>query len=110
MLLLDLYKFCESHVNYTRQHIARLIYTHPDTKQLAIGAGMTEREMASAMSKEFMARSMTQGYMDMSGGFAKVNINKRPITFKFHCLNGFADDYTREMRDIGSMTDDELFS
>lgn len=110
MFLLDLYKFCESYDKYTRQHIAKFIYTHEECQRIADHAGLTTRQFASACSKEFCARSMTEGYLDCSGGVFSCNgRNKRPKLFTLYCFEGYQTRYIHEMMNIGELGDDDLF-
>lgn len=77
---------------------------------MAASAEMTHREFTSALSKEFCARCMTEGYLDCSGGvyWCKGKM-KRPLMMNFVCLDGYKNRYTWEMMHIGEMSDEELF-
>lgn len=109
-LLLDLYKFCESYDRYTRQHIAKFIYTHKDAPRMARHAGYDLRKFASAASKEFCARMATEGYLNNEGGILSSNgKRKRPISFDFVCVDGDRNRYTYEMMNLDKVSDEELF-
>ncbi|AEI91206.1 gp6 [Escherichia phage phiEB49] len=78
---------------------------------MAKAAGVTTRYFASSASKEFLARCMTEGYIDVvNGNYCSKGSTKRPFGFSFRCLNGESDKYTKEMMTIGEMTDDQLFA
>lgn len=111
LLLLDLFRFCEGYDKYTRQHIAKFIYAHKESERFAKAAGMTHREFTSALSKEFCARCVTEGYLDCKGGFywCKGKI-KRPVMMKLMCIDGYNNRYTWEMMHIVEMSDEDLFS
>lgn len=110
MILLDLFKFCEGYDKYTRQHIARFIYGHPETERMARNADLDKRTFTSALSKEFCARCMTEGYLDRVGQeyFCKGK-RKRPVMMQFACLDGYRNRYTWEMMHIEELSDEELF-
>ncbi|MCF0178672.1 MAG: hypothetical protein HUJ97_00300 [Bacteroidales bacterium] len=111
MFLLDVFKFCESYEKFNRQHLAVFIYRHKDCERMAKSAGVTTRYFASSASKEFLARCMTEGYIDGSGGwYNSKGSRKRPFGFSFRCFGGDKDSYTNEMMTIGEMTDDQLFA
>ncbi len=54
---------------------------------------------------------LSMGYIDgKCGEFASNGSLKRPFEFNFEALNGYQSKYIKEMMNIGTMTDDELFS
>lgn len=110
MFLLDLYKWCESYDWFNRQHIAKFIYQHRECERLARAAGLTPRMFASLASKEFCARMMTAGYIDVvCGKYWSKGSSKRPFGFELYSLDGMRNDWIRDMARIGEMGDDELF-
>lgn len=111
MFILDVYKFCESYSYFTRQHLARFIYQHKDSERFSKAAGLSHREFCSAASKEFCAKMLSAGYIDgKCGEFVSKGSLKRPFEFNFESLSGYGSKYIKEMMNIGTMTDDELFS
>lgn len=110
MFLLDLYKWCESYDWFNRQHIAKFIYQHRECERLARAAGLTPRMFASLASKEFCARMMTAGYIDVvCGKYWSKGSSKRPFGFELYSLDGMRNDWIRDMARIGEMGDDEFF-
>ena len=54
---------------------------------------------------------LSAGYIDgKCGEFVSNGGLKRPFDFNFEALNGYQSKYIKEMMNIGTMTDDELFS
>ena len=77
---------------------------------MAKGAGLPHREFVSAMSKEFTARCMTDGYLNCEHGvFSCKGKRKRPVMMKLHCVEGYDNRYIWEMMHIGELSDEELF-
>lgn len=110
LILIDLFKFCESYDKYTRQHIAKFIYAHKESERLAKSAGLSHREFTSALSKEFCARCMTEGYLDcINGVFSCKSKMKRPVMMSLLCVDGYEKRYTYEMMSTGDMSDEDLF-
>lgn len=108
--MLKLFQFCEGYDKYTRQHIARVIYQHEQSKRMAESAGMPHREFVSLMSKEFCSRCLSAGYLDGVGGvfWCKGKL-KRPAMMNLNCMDGYKTRHCYEMMHIGEMGDDELF-
>ena len=77
---------------------------------MAASAGMPHREFTSALSKEFCARCMTEGYLDgVRGEYWLKNRMKRPLMMNFVCMGGYKNRYTWEMMHIEELSDEELF-
>lgn len=109
MLLLDIYKWCESWDGFGRQHLAKYVYQHKELERIAKQAGLSSREMASAISKEFIARHMTEGYLNGNNlWYSAKGLMKRPFGFDFKCYKE-GDEYTSGMARIREMSDEELF-
>ena len=54
---------------------------------------------------------LTAGYIDgKCGEFVSKGSLKRPFDFNFEALGGYQSKYIKEMMNIGTMTDYELFS
>ena len=54
---------------------------------------------------------LSAGYIDgKCGEFVSTGSLKRPFDFSFESFNGYHSKYIKEMMNIGTMTDDELFS
>lgn len=54
---------------------------------------------------------LSAGYIDgKCGKFVSKGSLRRPFGFNFEALNGYESRYIKEMMNIGTMTDDELFS
>ena len=54
---------------------------------------------------------LTAGYIDgKCGEFVSKGSLKRPFDFNFEAPGGYQSKYIKEMMNIGTMTDDELFS
>lgn len=110
MFLLDLYKFCESYDWFNRQHLARFVFQHKECERLARAANMTPRMFATSVSKEFIPRMATLGYLGIDKGVVTCyGSNKRPFGFELYSLEGERNQYIREMLHIGEMSDEELF-
>lgn len=111
MFLLDLYRFCESREKFNRQDLAKFIYRHRECERLAKNAGVTPRYLASSVSKEFISRLMSEGYIDgINLEYWCKNKIKRPFNFELHSLEGDKNVYISEMMNIEKMSDEELFS
>lgn len=110
MFLLDLYKFCESYDWFNRQHLARFVFQHKECERLARAANMTPRRFATSVSKEFIARMCTLGYLNLDKGIASSKgAHKRPERFELYSLEGESNRYIYEMLNIDKLTDEELF-
>lgn len=110
MFLLDLYKFCESYDWFNRQHLARFVFNHPECERLARAANFTPRMFATSVSKEFIARMATLGYLDINKGVVTCyGSNKRPFRFELYSLEGERNKYIYDMLHIMEISDDELF-
>lgn len=54
---------------------------------------------------------LSLGYIDgKCGEFVSKGSLKRPFQFDFEALNGYQSGYIKDIMNMGSMTDDELFS
>lgn len=54
---------------------------------------------------------LSAGYIDgKRGEFVSRGSLKRPFGFNFEALSGYESKYIKELMNIGTMTDDELFS
>ena len=110
MFLLDLYKFAESYDWFDRQHIARFVYKHKECERLARAAGLTTREFASAVSKEFVSRLMGEGYLDGKNcRYWCKGSHKRPFGFELRSLEGYKNRWVYEIMNIDKLSDEELF-
>lgn len=110
MFLLDLYKFCEGYTWFNRQHLARFVYKHRECERLARAAGFTPRMFATSVSKEFLARMCTLGYLNLKDGVATCNGSlKRPFMFELYSMEGESNKYIYEMLHVGEMSDEQLF-
>lgn len=110
MFMLDLYRFCESRENFNRQDLAKFVFRHRECERLAKSAGVTPRFLASSVSKEFIARMVSAGYLD---GVRRVfwckNKMARPFGFELYSMEGEKNQYVRDIMNIGTMSDEELF-
>lgn len=110
MFLLDLFRFCESRRSFDRQDLAKYIFTHRESERLARASGVNVRSFASSVSKEFLSRNCTLGYLDLDKGIAHCRGSEmRPFDFELRTLNGPDDDYIFMMNNIGEMDDSEIF-
>ena len=54
---------------------------------------------------------LSMGYIDGNcGEFVSKGSLKRPFEFNFEALSGYESKYIKEMMNIGTMTDEDLFS
>lgn len=110
MFLLDLFRFCESQRKFTRQNLAGFVFSHKECDRLARHAGVTTKQFAALVAREFIPRLCTEGYLDLSGGVAWVkNKARRPFRFDLHSIDAKNSKYLRFMVNIEKMSDEELF-
>lgn len=110
MFILDLYRFAESRKNFTRREFAEFVFSHRETERLSRHAGLNPKQFASCVSREFIPRLCTLGYMDMQGQTAWVrDRSKRPFNFDLESYNARQSNYIRRMVNVGKMDDDQLF-
>lgn len=110
MFLLDMYRFCESSESFSRQDLAKFVYSHRECVRLANNAGVNPRYFASSVSKEFLARMMSAKYIDgVRGKYWSRGAIRRPFNFELYSLEGDKNAYVKEIMEIGEMSDDELF-
>ena len=111
LFILDVYRFCESRREFDRKELAEFIFSHREAERLARHAQLTPVQFASVMSREFIPRLCSLGYLDMSAGKAWVrNKDARPMGFQIHTLEARTSDYIRLMMNVGKMSDEELFN
>lgn len=110
MFILDIYKFCESRREFTRQDFAKFVYTHREAPRLAKAANVSQRMFASMVSKEFLARSHTNGYLDgKNGAVWCAGPDNREIGFDFRSFDGMDNRYMLEMMHLDQLSDEQLF-
>lgn len=110
MFILDIYKFCESRREFTRQDFAKFVYTHREAPRLAKAANVSQRMFASMVSKEFLARSYTNGYLDgKNGAVWCTGPDNREIGFDFRSFDGMDNRYMWEMMHLDQLSDEQLF-
>lgn len=110
MFLFDLFRYCESRPNFTRQDLAGYVFNHRECERLARHAGITAKQFAACVAREFIPRLCTEGYFDMNRGKVWVsNKAKRPFMFDLHSIDARKSEYLRLMLNVGNMTDEEIF-
>lgn len=110
MFILDLYRFVESRAEFTRQELSMYVFKHRECERLARSAGVTPKQFAACVGREFIPRLCTFGYLQMTKHKAWVsNKDKRPFEFELHSLRASESQYMREMMNIGKLDDDYLF-
>ena len=110
MFLLDVYRFCESVENFTRQDLAKFIYRHRECSRLAAAAEVTPRFFASSASKEFVARMIGFGYLDgVNLVYWCKGSRKRPFNFEMFALEGERNQYIYDIMNLEKLTDEQLF-
>lgn len=110
MFILDIYKFCESRLEFTRQDFAKFVYMHREAPRLAKAANVSQRMLASMVSKEFLARSYTNGYLDgKNSSVWCTGPDNREIGFDFRSFEGMDNRYMWEMMHLDQLSDEQLF-
>ena len=110
MFILDIYKFCESRREFTRQDFAKFVYMHREAPRLEKAANVSQRMFASMVSNEFLARSYTNGYLDgKNGAVWCAGPDNREIGFDFRSFEGMDNRYMREMMHLDQLSDEQLF-
>ncbi len=110
MFILDIYRFCESRREFTRQDFAKFVYMHRESPRMAKAASVSHRMFASIVSKEFLARSYTNGYLDGKNGVVWcTGPDNREIGFNFRSFEGMDNKYMWEMMHIEQLDDEALF-
>jgi hypothetical protein len=110
MFLFDLFRYCESHKNFTRQDLAGYVYSHRDCERLARHADITAKQFAACVAREFIPRLCTEGYLDMNRGLVWVKDKaRRPFMFDLHSIDAKKSNYIRLMLNVGKMDDEEIF-
>uniref|UniRef100_A0AAU8GCE5 Uncharacterized protein n=2 Tax=unclassified Caudoviricetes TaxID=2788787 RepID=A0AAU8GCE5_9CAUD len=105
---LELFKFCESLDKFTRSELESFICSCRNCERAASAVGVGKDEFAIGISREFIARSMSCGYLDgMNLVYWLNDARKKPRLMKFHASK--ADDYFNDMVSIESLNDDDLF-
>lgn len=86
------------------------VFQHRECERLARSAGVTPKQFAACVGREFIPRLCTLGYLDMSGGKAWVKDKEsRPFDFELHSLEASTSLYMKEMMNIGKLDDEYLF-
>lgn len=110
MFSLDLFRFCESRKNFSRQDLCGYIFQHRECERFARHAGITPKQFAALAGREFSGRMMTEGYLDQVAGQMFVrNKMRRPPGLDLESLNAKESEYIRLMANIHKMTDEEIF-
>lgn len=110
MFILDLYRFAESRRDFSRQELSAYVFGHRECERLARSAGVTPKQFAACVGREFIPRLCTLGYLDMAGGKVWVRSkDNRPFDFELHSLEASESLYMKEMMNAGKLDDEYLF-
>ncbi len=110
MFILDLYRFCESRRNFSRQDFARYVFNHREVERMARATKVTTRQFASMVSKECISRWCTLGYLNLDRGIASAKgPSYRPHNFEFESFQGRDSSYIVGLMNVGKLDDEELF-
>lgn len=104
----SIFKFCEGNATFTRVHLEKFIIGNTQCKRMAEQTGVDISEFALGLSREFVSRSMSCGYLD---GVNRVhwvkNKRNKPYLMALHATR--KDEYFNDMVKLESLSDSDLF-
>ena len=104
----SIFKFCEGNATFTRVQLERFVIGNTQCKRMAEQIGVDIGELALGLSREFVARSMSCGYLDgVNRVYWVKNKRNKPYLMALHATR--KDDYFNEMVKLESLSDSDLF-
>ena len=104
----SIFKFCEGNATFTRVQLERFLIGNTQCKRMAEQIGVDIGEFALGLSREFVARSMSCGYLDgVNRVYLVKNKRNKPYLMALHATR--KDDYFNDMVKLESLSDYDLF-
>lgn len=104
----SIFKFCEGNATFTRVQLERFVIGNTQCKRMAEQIGVDIGEFALGLSREFVTRSMSCGYLDgVNRGYWVKNKRNKPYLMAFHATR--KDEYFNDMVKLESLSDSDLF-
>lgn len=104
----SIFKFCEGNATFTRIQLEQFLIGDTQCKRMAEQTGVDIGEFALGLSREFVARSMSCGYLDgVNRVYWVKNKRNKPYLMALHATK--KDDYFNDMVKLESLSDSDLF-
>lgn len=104
----SIFKFCEGNATFTRVQLERFVIGNAQCKRMAEQIGIDIGEFALGLSREFVARSMSCGYLDgVNRVYWVKNKRNKPYLMALHATR--KDEYFNDMVKLESLSDSDLF-
>lgn len=104
----SIFKFCEGNATFTRIQLEQFLTRNPQCKRMAEQTGVDIGEFALGLSREFVSRSMSCGYLDgVNRVYWVKNKRNKPYLMALHATR--KDDYFNDMVKLESLSDCDLF-
>lgn len=104
----SIFKFCEGNETFTRLQLEQFLTGNPQCKRMAEQIGVDIGEFALGLSREFVARSMSCGYLDgVNRVYLLKNKRNKPYLMALHATR--KDEYFNDMVKLESLSDSDLF-
>ncbi|EHS6872701.1 hypothetical protein KWC53_004484 [Salmonella enterica] len=104
----SIFKFCEGNATFTRVQLERFLIGNTQCKRMAEQIGVDIGEFALGLSREFVARSMSCGYLDgVNRVYWLKNKRNKPYLMALHATR--KNEYFNDMVKLESLSDSDLF-
>lgn len=104
----SIFKFCEGNATFTRVQLEKFVIGNTQCKRMAEQIGVDIGEFALGLSREFVARSMSCGYLDgVNRVYWVKNKRNKPYLMALHATR--KDEYFNDMVKLESLNDSDLF-
>ncbi|HAW5390777.1 TPA: hypothetical protein JLY95_004483 [Escherichia coli] len=104
----SIFKFCEGNATFTRVQLEKFVIGNTQCKRMAEQIGVDIGEFALGLSREFVARSMSCGYLDgVNRVYWVKNKRNKPYLMSLHATR--KDDYFNDMVKLESLSYSDLF-
>lgn len=104
----SIFKFCEGNATFTRVQLEKFVIGNTQCKRMAEQIGVDISEFALGLSREFVARSMSCGYLDgVNRVYWVKNKRNKPYLMALHATR--KDEYFNDMVKLESLNDSDLF-
>lgn len=104
----SIFKFCEGMETFSRKQLEEFIMNHSECARVADSVGVKQTDFSMGISREFVARSMTCGYLDgVRCTYWVKDKRKKPYLMSLHATKG--DSYFHDMVNLESLSDEDIF-
>ena len=104
----SIFKFCEGNATFTRLQLEQFLVKNAQCKRMAEQTGIDISEFALGLSREFVSRSMSCGYLDgVNRVYWLKNKRNKPYLMALHATR--KDEYFNDMVKLESLSDSDLF-